>query len=135
MDKVCHLIEEHMFNYQENWSDSAVRRFVIRAGEENLPDIFALRKADSYGTSKTEPHWSSLLPLTERIEKILSKSRVLSLKDLAVSGYDLMSIGISPGKTMGIILDELLESVLDDPALNNKEKLLEMAGKIYCRYK
>jgi hypothetical protein len=36
---------------------------------------------------------------------------------------------------MGIILSELLEAVLDDPALNNKEKLLEIAGNLAKRYK
>ena len=45
-----------------------------------------------------------------------------------------MEAGISPGKTMGIILKELLEAVLDDPALNTPEKLLEIAEKLHSRY-
>jgi len=129
IDRVCHLIEEHMFSYNESWTDAAVRRFVIRAGEENLSDLFALRRADIYGMAGREPKWDTLLPLYERIEKVLAGGRALSLKDLAVSGSDLMSLGIPTGKTIGIILKDLLEAVLEDPALNTREKLMETAGK------
>jgi len=129
IDRVCHLIEEHMFSYTENWTDAAVRRFVIRAGEENLSDLFALRRADIYGMARREPKWDTLLSLHNRIEEVLAHSRALSLKDLAVSGSDLISLGIPPGKTIGVILKELLEAVLEDPALNTREKLMEIAGK------
>jgi tRNA nucleotidyltransferase (CCA-adding enzyme) len=126
IDRVCHLVEEHMFNYNESWTDAAVRRFVIRAGEENLSDLFALRRADIYGMAGHEPRWDTLFPLLNRIEEVLARSRALSLKDLAVSGSDLISLGLAPGKTIGIILNELLEAVLEDPDLNTKEKLLEI---------
>jgi putative nucleotidyltransferase with HDIG domain len=129
IDRVCHLIGEHMFNYTENWTDAAVRRFVIRAGEENLSALFALRRADIYGMAGREPRWDTLLPLHNRIEEVLARGRALSLKDLAVYGSDLMSLGIPAGKTIGVILRELLETVLEDPALNTREKLMEIAGK------
>jgi poly(A) polymerase/tRNA nucleotidyltransferase (CCA-adding enzyme) len=32
---------------------------------------------------------------------------------------------------MGLILNDLLETVLDDPSQNSREKLLEIAAKIY----
>jgi len=131
---VCHLIEEHMFHYEENWTDAAVRRFIVRVGEENLAGLFALRRADAYGLAGKEPPPDFLLPFQERIEETLKQSGALSLKDLALSGKDLIAAGIPPGKHMGIILSELLEAVLDDPALNTREKLLEIAGKINQRY-
>ncbi|AEF80876.1 CCA tRNA nucleotidyltransferase [Leadbettera azotonutricia] len=134
MDKVCHLIEEHMFHYEDNWTDAAVRRFIIRAGEEDLPDLYALRRADAYGTAKTEPAPDFLLPLTRRVEKVLAGSRALSLKDLAVTGYDLKEAHVKPGKHMGIILNELLEAVIDDPSLNTREKLIQIAANINERY-
>ncbi|MCL2374887.1 MAG: CCA tRNA nucleotidyltransferase, partial [Treponema sp.] len=87
-DKVCHLIGEHMFHYEETWSDAAVRRFVIRAGEEHLNDLYALRRADAYAQAGKTPPPRLLLPLIDRIEEVLSRSRALSLKDLAVSGSD-----------------------------------------------
>ena len=134
IDKVCHLIEEHMFLYEDCWTDAAVRRFIVRIGEENLPNLYNLRRADFYGLAAKEPPRNFLLPLIERINEVLKQSRVFTLKDLAVSGKDLIALGIPPGKYLGIILKELLETVLDDPALNTREKLLEIAGKIYGRY-
>ena len=131
IDNVCHLIAEHMFHYDETWSDAAARRFVMRVGEETLPHLYALRRADTYAQAKKEPPPRLLLPLINRIEKVLAESRALSLKDLAVSGKDLITLGIPAGKRMGIILGELLEAVVEDPALNTREKLLEIAGNIH----
>ena len=134
IDAVCHLVEVHMFHYEESWTDAAVRRFVRRVGEENLPNLYSLRRADTYGLAAKDPPSSFLAPLEKRVEETLKQGRALSIKDLAVSGNDLMTLGIPPGKRMGIILSELLETVLDDPAMNTREKLLEIAGKIHQRY-
>jgi len=89
-----------------------------------------LRCADAYAFSGKEADSSSLLQLSDRVKKILSNGRAFMVKDLAVSENDLISIGIPSGKKMGIILNELLETVLDDPAQNTREKLLEIAGKL-----
>jgi hypothetical protein len=69
-----------------------------------------------------------------RVDKVLAGSRAFSLKDLAVSGRDLMEAGVKPGRHMGIILKELFETVVDDPSLNTREKLLEIAVNINKRY-
>jgi putative nucleotidyltransferase with HDIG domain len=133
-DAVSHLIGEHMFHYEENWGAAAVRRFIVRVGEENLSELYRLRFADAFGTAGIEPGADFLLPLVNRVEDILAKNEAFSLKDLAVSGKDLIAAGIKPGRHLGIILNELLEAALDDPALNTREKLLEIAEKIHKRY-
>jgi len=130
IDNVCHLVNEHMFLYTEDWSDAAVRRFIARIGESNLEDIYRLRRADIYGFSGKEPNYRSIVQLIDRVNKVLESGRAFTIKDLAVSGNDLMSIGIQAGKKMGLILNELLETVLDDPEQNTKEKLLDIAGKL-----
>jgi hypothetical protein len=81
-----------------------------------------------------EPPPDFLLPLRERVAAVLAAGRALSLKDLAVSGDDLAGAGIPPGKTMGIILRELLDTVIADPACNTRERLLEIAGNLAKRY-
>jgi len=135
IDAVCHLVEEHMFHYEENWTDAAVRRFVRRVGEENLPNLYSLRRADTYGQAAKAPLLSFLAPLERRVEETLKAGRALTLKDLTISGKDLIERGIPPGKYMGIILAELLETVIDDPAMNTSEKLLEIAGNINAKYR
>jgi len=130
IEKVTRLIAAHMFHYEENWKDNAVRRFVIRTGEDLLPELFDLRMADTAGTAGFEPDPAALLPFRWRIESVLAKSSALSLKDLLVNGKDLMAAGVKPGKHVGLILNELLEAVVDDPGLNTRERLLEIAGNI-----
>ena len=130
IDSVCHLIKEHMFHYTQDWSNSAVRRFIARVGEGSLEDLYRLRRADTFALAGKETEPVNLAALADRVEKILAEEHAFTLKDLAVSGKDLMAIGIEGGKTMGIILKELLETVLDDPEQNTREKLLEIAGKI-----
>jgi tRNA nucleotidyltransferase/poly(A) polymerase len=133
-EKVLRLIAAHMFHYEETWADSAVRRFLIRTGEDLLPELFDLRLADTAGMAGTDPDPAALLPFRRRIESVLKKSSALSLKDLAVNGRDLMEAGVQKGKHVGIILNELLDAVIADPALNSREKLLDIAGNINRRY-
>jgi putative nucleotidyltransferase with HDIG domain len=132
IEKVCRLISCHMFYYDDSWSEGAVRRFIIRVGEENLEDLYRLRRADSYGTAGKEgPDLSGLI---SRVDRTLAENHALSLKDLAVSGDDLIKAGIKPGRRMGIILNELLETVVDDPASNNRETLLNIALRFNGKY-
>lgn len=137
IENICHLIENHMFNYEPSWKDSAVRRFLVKVGKENVDDLFDLRLADIYGmhNKPVRIHDSLvcklLIEFKDRIEKEESKNSALSLKSLAVNGKDLMQIGIPSGKELGSILNELFETVLEDPTQNNKETLLRIAKKIY----
>ena len=55
------------------------------------------------------------------------KKTALTLKSLAVNGRDLMELGIPAGKELGRILNELLDCVIEDPSMNEKSKLLEVA--------
>ncbi len=137
ISNVCHLVKEHMFHYESNWSEAAVRRFIIRVKPEYMEDLYDLRLADMYGmyNEKVDVRYSEsvklLLELKARVEKELSKKTALSLKSLAVNGRDLMQLGIPAGKELGRILNELLECVIEDPAMNNKEMLIETAKKIF----
>ena len=134
-DSVCHLIKEHMFHYESSWSDAAVRRFIMRVKAECLEDLYDLRLADMYGmyNEPVDVRYSAsvalLLELKERVEKELEKKTALSLKSLAVNGRDLMALGIPAGKELGRILNELLDCVIEDPQMNEKSRLLEVAKK------
>ena len=89
MAEVEHLVRQHMFFYEDSWTDAAVRRFVARVGEENIEALFALRLADAAGTAGTKPHPEGLEPLRKRIEAVLAASHALGLKDLAIGGSEL----------------------------------------------
>lgn len=128
---VCHLVRQHMFHYEPNWTDAAVRRFIVRAGEDAIGDLFSLRRADSFGITgiRTEP--AHLAEFSERIKAVISQAHAFSLKDLAINGHDLAGAGIPAGPMTGQILTELFDAVLEDPDLNTKERLGEIAEAIY----
>jgi hypothetical protein len=75
---------------------------------------------------------AGLAAFSRRLEKVLAAKRALTLRDLAVDGRDIMqALGLSPGPQIGVLLSQLLESVLEDPELNDRERLLEIAGRFY----
>ena len=125
-ERVVHLIREHMFEFQTTWSDAAVRRFVRRVGVEHVADLFDLRMADALGNGTRGPDTRRLQAMAKRIDHVLAGSAALSVKDLALSGDDVMhELGLSPGPEVGRVLALLLEQVLDEPTLNTRERLLQ----------
>ena len=63
------------------------------------------------------------------LEEVLQDEECFSLKDLAVNGRDLITIGYKPGKEIGEVLNNLLDSVISGENINEKEKLLEIAER------
>ena len=119
------LVDNHMFDYHSDWTDGALRRFVRRVGVDAVADVFDLRIADYIGNGLRQgfPHY--LDEMRARIDRILEEDDALTEADLAVDGNDVMrELGLEPGKEVGVALRELLEIVLDDPALNTREELL-----------
>lgn len=125
---VTHLVKEHMFNYQSDWTDSAVRRFITRVGLCDIPLLFQLRIADQIAIHG-EADTTLMDELQQRIDKILAAKDALCIKDLAIDGNDLMKAGVPKGKRIGTTLTYLLETVLEDPEQNNAEQLLSIARK------
>jgi tRNA nucleotidyltransferase (CCA-adding enzyme) len=130
-DHTAKLVRLHMFYYQSDWSDSAVRRFLAKVGDdETLQDLFMLRIAESTANPKNDYDPKLIQELEERIVKIRLAENALSVKDLNIHGEDIMALGLSQGPKVGEILNQLLEKVLDDPTLNDKETLGRLAKEL-----
>lgn len=134
IEGVCHLVRQHMFHYEDSWSDAAVRRFLARVGPAALPDLLALRIADGSAMSGLPVDHRSLDPLRRRVEAILEAEEALGIKDLAIGGNELAALGVPRGPVMGRMLAELLEAVLEDPALNEADRLREIAKRMKRKY-
>ena len=111
---------------------AGVRRAVHRMGEDIFPLMFAVRRADVSAQSdyKREEKLQKLSYIEALYEEIRRQGDAVSLKDLAITGTDLIAQGRKPGREIGAVLQELLEKVLEDPSLNTPEKLLEISKKI-----
>ncbi len=145
--KTSALVQNHMFYFpyydeettnedrqkikDKEWSDSAVRRFIQRVGEENLEDLFALRIADATANPKSVFKPEEIIELQKRISEVRQKDMALKVTDLKIDGNDLMKLGIPKGPVIGDILNQLLEKTLDDPLVNTKESLASLAEEIY----
>ncbi len=124
---VAHLVRNHMFWYQDEWTDAAVRRFIRKVGLENIPTLFALRRADNIGSGARQPRMVKLEQLWRRVQEEIERQSAFSLRGLKVNGNDVMgALQIAPGPTVGRVLDWLFEQVLDDPSLNERERLLAL---------
>ena len=130
-DRVVRLVRQHMFQYESEWTDAAVRRFMTRVGLDILDDLLTLRLADASAVAPgRKAATSHLVELVSRVDGILKSESALTVKDLAVNGSDLMkNLGVAPGPTLGILLDHLLDCVLEDPSANERERLLDMGRR------
>ncbi len=150
IERVYRLVINHMFCYpyvsddmdditiqnvqEHEWTDAAVRRFIARVGEENLDELFQLRIADASSNPKASFSPEEIRYLQDRISEVRSDDMALKVTDLVINGDDLIEIGIPRGPVIRNVLENLLQKVLDDPILNNKEKLLKEAKEFYSKY-
>ena len=61
------------------------------------------------------------------LDTVVKRGDCLFVKDMALTGKDLIALGVKPGKEMGQILNSLLDMVISDPKLNTREILIKTA--------
>ncbi len=127
--KVLTLISNHMVSTDMK-NELKIKKLIQKLGKENINDLFELKTADFI--SKPESGNTKLFEISglrDRMVDILDRKDPLNIRDLAVNGQDIMNLGIKEGRAVGNILNDLLEKVLKDPRLNEKETLLTIARK------
>jgi tRNA nucleotidyltransferase (CCA-adding enzyme) len=83
------------------------------------------------GRGNGEDPEGELAELRARIDKVLAEEQALSIGDLAIGGNDVMAkLGIPPGRRVGDVLKALLERVIEDPSLNERERLLALVPEV-----
>jgi tRNA nucleotidyltransferase (CCA-adding enzyme) len=125
-EAIVHLVREHMFDYKPEWTDATLRRWLRRVGVESVADLFDLRIADYIGNGLRAGFPAYLEPMRERIDRLIAEASALHVADLAIDGRDVMEVlGIPPGPRVGVVLETALEWVIDNPSMNDRDKLLE----------
>lgn len=108
---------------------SRFKKVVADIGKENFLDFMKLRKADSAAhrlLQSTDYAIDAIDKVYSRFADLIENEKALSIKDLDINGYDLMSLGFE-GRQIGDCLKYLLDQVLEETIENSKENLLEKA--------
>lgn len=126
---VTNLIRFHETRY--NGERRTMRRLIHKAGVETMPFLFPLQEADVCAQSQYERE-EKLARIDEArrmFVDIQEKQEPVRICDLAITGRDIIEMGVSPGPEVGRILRSLLDLVIEEPYKNNRKLLLTEAGK------
>ncbi len=126
--KIKNLVYWHDYGIGGEITIKSFRRAMSKMGIENFSDFIAIRRADMLAQSmyKREEKEENIRKMKEMYDTVVSEKQCLKIKDLAINGNDLIALGMKPGKEMGETLKYLLDKVLENPELNERETLIEL---------
>jgi tRNA nucleotidyltransferase (CCA-adding enzyme) len=127
--QVRHLWEEYLPLVHPADSSARVREWLAEVGRESARDLFRLHFAAARARGAEESK-RLLAHAWRRVHDELIAGAPIGLSDLAVNGDDLLALGLPRGPLVGIMLEELLAQVLEDPARNERETLLGEAREL-----
>ncbi|MDF2538078.1 MAG: hypothetical protein K0S76_1099 [Herbinix sp.] len=127
LDTVVHLIRWH--DYRFVLTPAGMRKAAAKIGKEYMELLFEVNRADTSAKNpeRTAEKQEKLQMARTLYQELLTRGECVSLKELSISGRDLLAEGFVPGPRLGEILNQLLSAVIEDPELNRKETLLAMA--------
>ena len=104
-----------------------IKRLLSKHGEDATRQLIELHKADTLGQSAICRHRIAIFEeVSQMINEILQEESCFTLKDLAANGHDMMTLGFQ-GPTIGRVLQECLDAVLDEQIPNEHEALMAFA--------
>lgn len=124
--KVAHLVLYH--DERPALDMISIRRAIAQIGVEECEDLFLVKYADLMGQSdyRRKEKTDYVKAFEENYRLILKNEDCVRRADLAISGNDLIALGMKPGKEIGEVLSKLFDMVLEEPSYNTKEKLTEL---------
>lgn len=129
-NQVVSLIRLHMTQIPPD--KKGLRRWLGKLGPEGLEDLLTLQEADLISKGVPAGQEREQFPrLRQLLREIRDEDGCFCLRDLAVSGRDLLELGIPAGPELGFCLKKLLDLVMDEQLENRREPLLETAGRIW----
>ena len=123
---VTQLVEAHDRTIEPR--KPVIRRCLNKIGLEQFLRLLDVKEADYVAQSQLygdRLHKAEILQMTDEIIAAqMQQKDCFTLKNLAVNGNDLIALGIPTGKTIGQILNQLLEMVMEGTIENNQSELL-----------
>lgn len=124
-----HLVRHYLPFVSPADGAARLREWIHDAGAEHVRDLFRLHFAMARATGSDETR-RALLHTWGRVHDELIGGAALTLRDLEVSGDDLLELGLPRGPLIGLMLEELLAQVLESPEANEREELLDRAREL-----
>ena len=125
-DRATHLVAQLDQWPPANPDPAALRHWLRRIGPEHLHDLLRLRIALMRSVASGNGDIRNLASLARAARAVVRQRPALAIGDLAIDGKNLQRLGLKPGPIYGEILRDLLNRVIDEPQLNEREALLEM---------
>ncbi len=106
----------------------SMRKAIADLGVDGVRQLILIKRADIQAhNDKLESEPLAIFDDMETLlQQILDRGDCCSLKQLAVTGKDMIALGYQ-GKMVGDVLDYLLQMVLKEPSCNEKAYLMEQA--------
>lgn len=129
-EKVVELVYYHDATFEVG--TKYAKRWLNKIGEKQFRRLLALRRADikAQNPKYEKERIQKVNDIEILLDEVLSEESCFNLKELAINGRDLISIGYKPGKELGGALNTLLQMVINEEVINEKEILLFEAGNI-----
>ena len=130
--RIVALVRHHLICYDGSWSDAAVRRWLRRVSPELVDDLYALSEADVQAKGKdASVDLQHIGELKAHVAKVIAQGAAFSVKDLAIDGGTLIKeLAVKPGPDIGRVLRALLEEVVEEPSLNQRDTLIARAREL-----
>jgi tRNA nucleotidyltransferase/poly(A) polymerase len=127
--RVVRLVRAHMLDPGRG-DPVRARRLLARYGKALTFELLDHKEADLRGKGDAPPpeDLARLARFRKVVEGELQSPH--RLRDLAVTGNDLIALGYEPGPEIGKALRALLDNVIRDPDQTTREQLLERAREL-----
>jgi tRNA nucleotidyltransferase (CCA-adding enzyme) len=129
-ERVVFLIGQHMTPLLPD--RKLLKRRLSKFGAEAVFQLLQLQRGD-FGGKGVTGETTDFDQVLSILRQILEENACLTLKDLKISGKDLMTLGMKPGPELGKCLEYLLALVLDEQLPNEADALLSAALEFFER--
>lgn len=125
IEKVYRIIQYHLV-YRIDNEEKFIKKMMNRLEKEDMLRYFQVLRADRK-THRPPYNFKQIERLEKLYQDIVEKNLPISIKDLNISGKELLENGFKQGKNIGEVLKYLLNQVLEYPEYNTQEQLLKLA--------
>jgi len=127
--KITRLILNHDLDIHD--SEKAIRKVISKIGDDLFLQLLEVQKADAMGQNGVylDKRLIKLDNIRQMYFDIKINKQCLSIKAMEINGHYLILLGMKPGKELKNMLNYLFECVLENPKLNDKQKLIDLAKR------